>query len=70
MAAGPDPGNEAEGRFASHAPPSGERIMEDNCKIENRMYVDGAEVCGERRCFECKDGKWEQIFVDLEYARP
>ncbi len=35
-----------------------------SCFHDGRSYSHGSEICEFDRCMECRDGKWEETYVN------
>ena len=57
-------------RVARAFMPSDRRGETMECRIEDKLYDNGVEVCEPRRCFRCDNGQWVEVFLDLAYAGP
>ena len=51
-------------------PESGkEKTMEDKlCLWSGSRYSNGSQVCEEKKCYVCKDGSWEERFIDRVFG--
>lgn len=51
-------------------PESGkEKTMEEKlCLWSGSRYSNGSQVCEEKKCYVCKDGSWEERFIDRVFG--
>ncbi len=40
----------------------------ETCLYEGKKFLMGSQVCDDKKCYVCKDGSWEDRFIDRVFG--